>query len=509
MKDVDREIDVLIRARYPLLYVVSSEEERVEKTVRDLAGDRKQVLTWTVTRPFGAAQGAGSHLPIEQALQALDCVLQGARSSTPTLVILKDFDPYLDDPVVVRKLRDVATALKRSYNTLIIVSPVLKVPPHLEKDITVVDYNLPDLEELSAILNELVQRVQNAPNVSVAIDDQQREALLKAALGLTADEAQNVFAKALVRDGRLDAMDVQVVLSEKKQIIRKTGILEYYEPEEGVADVGGLENLKNWLRKRTSAFTERARKFGLPEPKGVLLLGVQGCGKSLVAKAVASLWNLPLLRFDVGAVFGKYIGESENNIRRVIKTAESLAPCLIWVDELEKAFAGTQGGGDDTGTTQRVLGTFLTWLQEKKSPVFVIASSNDISQLPPELLRKGRFDEIFFVDLPTFNERCEIFRIHLQKRGRHVESFDLDLLSRESIGFSGAEIEQAIIAGLYDAFDAGHDLTTDDILNNIHLTVPLSQTMREDIESLRLWARTRARAASAEVGEEEAADARV
>ncbi len=503
MKDVDREIDVLIRARYPLIYIVSFEEERGEKTIRDLGGERKQVLTWTVTRPFGAAQGAGNTYPAEQALQALDYVLHNLKNTMPTLFVLKDFDPYLDDPVVARKLRDVASALKRSYNTLIIVSPVLKVPPHLEKDITVVDYDLPNLQDLEEILNLLIQRVQNTPHISVTIDEQHKESLLKAALGLTADEAQNVFAKALVRDGRLDAMDIQVVLSEKKQIIRKTGILEYYEPEEGVADVGGLDNLKNWLRKRTSAFTERARQFGLPEPKGVLLLGVQGSGKSLVAKAVASLWNLPLLRFDVGSVFGKYIGESESNMRKAIKTAESLAPSILWLDELEKAFAGSQGGSDDTGTTRRVLGMFLTWLQEKKSPVFVISTSNDISQLPPELLRKGRFDEIFFVDLPTFNERREIFRIHLQKRGRKAEHFDLDTLARVSAGFSGAEIEQAIIAGLYDAFDAGRDLMTEDVLTNIKHTVPLSQTMREEIEALRFWARTRARPASAEIEEEE------
>jgi SpoVK/Ycf46/Vps4 family AAA+-type ATPase len=238
----------------------------------------------------------------------------------------------------------------------------------------------------------------------------------------------------------------------------------------------------------------------------VLLLGVQGGGKSLVAKAVASLWNLPLLRFDVGSVFAKYIGESEANIRKAIKTAESLAPSILWLDELEKAFAGSQGSGDDTGTTQRVMGTFLTWLQEKKAPVFVIATSNDISQLPPELLRKGRFDEIFFIDLPTLNERREIFRIHLQKRGRKAEHFDLDALARAACGFSGAEIEQAIIAGLYDAFDAGRDLTTEDVLTNIQQTVPLSQTMREDIEALRCWARTRARPASAEAGEEDVND---
>jgi SpoVK/Ycf46/Vps4 family AAA+-type ATPase len=291
--------------------------------------------------------------------------------------------------------------------------------------------------------------------------------------------------------------DIDVILSEKEQIIRKSGLLEYYRLDEGFADVGGLDVLKDWMRKRTQASGQKAREFGLPPPKGVLLLGVQGCGKSLSAKAIAAQWKQPLLRMDVGKVFAGIVGSSEENMRRAIKMAESVAPAILWVDELEKGFAGTQSSGfSDGGTTSRVFASFITWLQEKNQPVFVVGTSNNIEQLPPELLRKGRFDEIFFVDLPSEEERREIFEIHLRKRKRDPGAYDLDTLSTESAGFSGAEIEQAIIAGLFDAFDAGRELQTEDILRSIRQSVPLSRTMKEKIEMLRDWAETRARPAS-------------
>jgi len=501
-KEINREIDVLIRARYPILYIVSWEEDRVENALREIAGTKKQLLVWSVTRPFGASRPSGSEVAVDQAVAALDYIASSlTQQGAPTLFLLKDFDPYLDDPVIIRKLRDLAFALKRSYHTLLILSPILKVPPHLEKDITVVDYALPSIEDLAQVLQELLRRVQNNPNISICIDEPGREKLLKAALGLTLTEAENVFAKSLALNGKLDNDDVNIVLSEKKQIIRKTGILEYYEAEEQFKDVGGMDLLKEWLRKRAAAFSEKARKFGLPEPRGILLLGVQGCGKSLCAKAVSALWNLPLLRFDVGNVFGKWIGESEANMRRALKTAESLAPCVLWLDELEKAFGA--GREDDSGVSSRVFASFLTWLQEKKDPVFVIATANDITSLPPELVRKGRLDEIFFVDLPSAAEREEIFRIHLRKRGRDPAKFDLKRLCAESRGFSGAEIEQSIISGLYDAFDAHRDVTTEDIIADLRATVPLSRTREEEIQFLREWASTRARWASSQRFEDE------
>jgi SpoVK/Ycf46/Vps4 family AAA+-type ATPase len=310
-------------------------------------------------------------------------------------------------------------------------------------------------------------------------------------------EAENVFAKIIVKDERLTGDDVSEVFSEKQQIIRKSGLLEYYATDENFARVGGLAVLKDWLKKRAVAFTSEARAFGLPPPKGILLLGVQGCGKSLCAKAVSNLWQLPLLRFDMGRMFGSLVGSSEENVRRAITVAESIAPAVLWVDEIDKAFVGSQSSGvTDGGTTARVFGTFLTWLSEKTAPVFVVTTANDVYQLPPELLRKGRLDEIFYVDLPSDEERTEIFRIHLAKRGRDPENFDLPSLVNLSRDFSGAEIEEAIISALYDAFYEKQELTTAHVLASLNQTVPLAKTMAEKITAQRNWAVGRTRNAS-------------
>jgi SpoVK/Ycf46/Vps4 family AAA+-type ATPase len=333
--------------------------------------------------------------------------------------------------------------------------------------------------------------------VSIDLDPAGRERLLQAALGLTVGEAENVFAKIIVKDGRLGGEHINEVFAEKQQIIRKSGLLEYCASSESFAQVGGLAVLKDWLNKRALALSAEARAFGLPVPKGLLMLGVQGCGKSLCAKAVATQWQLPLLRFDMGRMFNSFIGSSEENVRRAIAVAESVAPAILWVDEIDKAFAGSQGSGvSDGGTTARVFGTFLTWLSEKQAPVFVAATANDISQLPPELLRKGRLDEIFFVDLPALDERLEVLRIHFQKRGRDPAAFDLQALAQASHDFSGAELEEAINSGLYDAFYAREQLTTAHVLAALAQTVPLARTMSEQISRLRAWAEGRARNAS-------------
>ncbi|HEX8833657.1 MAG TPA: AAA family ATPase, partial [Abditibacteriaceae bacterium] len=405
MNEKDKEIDVLIRARYPIIYVVSYEETRVEDAIKNLVDGTKTVLTWSATEPFQTLD-PDRKIPLDGASQALDAlgfILRKLREDgTRAVFLLRDFEAYFGNPVIERRLRDVVYALKRSYSTLIFLSPTLLVPPHLEKDVAVVDYDLPTFDDLQFILDELVARVSSNPNVHIDMDSATRESLVKAAQGLTADEAANVFAKALVLNSRLDALDISVVLSEKKQIIRKTGMLEFYEAQEHLSDIGGLEHLKDWLDKRSGAFSERAREFGLPAPRGILLLGVPGCGKSLTAKAIGAAWKLPLLRFDVGSVFGKYVGESEANLRRALKAAEAVAPCVLWIDEMEKAFSVSRG--DDGGTTMRIFGAFLSWLQDKKAPVFVIGTANNIEQLPPELLRRGRLDEIFFVDLPDADE---------------------------------------------------------------------------------------------------------
>jgi SpoVK/Ycf46/Vps4 family AAA+-type ATPase len=350
---------------------------------------------------------------------------------------------------------------------------------------------------MESLLARICRDVADHGSIKVNLDEKSREALTQAAGGLTLQEAENVFAKSLVNDGQLDGNDVSTVFSEKQQIIRKSGLLEYYDETTDLGDVGGLDELKEWLQRRSVAFTDKARQFGLPAPKGILLVGVQGCGKSLCAKAISSEWRMPLLRFDVGRVFSSLVGSSEENIRRATAVAESISPAVLWVDEIDKAFAGSQGSaGTDGGTTARVMSTFLTWLSEKQRPVFVMATANDISQLPPELLRKGRLDEIFFVDLPKPAERHQILDIHLRKRKRDAGQFELDKLSAASEGFSGAEIEQAIISALYDAFYIGRDLQTDDVLKSIKETVPLSKTMSERITALRAWAEGRARFAS-------------
>ncbi len=497
----NREIELLIRSRYPIIYIVSWEETRVVKAITAIGRNTgKQVFEWSCSAgivPAGSpiqsvkAQNAGTKDP----LVALNAVIEQVE---PAIHIFKDFHPFLakNNFSIIRKLRDIAQMLKSSYKTLIVVAPFLQLPPELEKDITVIDYHLPSLADLTILLDRIVEEVKDNPHVKIDLDDGAREEILKAAQGLTLAEAENVFAKALVTGGGLDRDDVAMIFAEKQQIIRKSGLLDYCEPEIDFDRVGGLEHLKDWLTKRRTAFTNRAGDFGLPAPSGVLLLGIQGCGKSLCAKAVSALWNLPLLRLDVGRLFNSLVGSSEENMRRAITIAESVAPCTLWVDEIDKAFGGMGGSSTDSGTSQRVLGTMLTWMAEKTASVFVVATANNIRMLPPELLRKGRFDEIFFVDLPNLEERRMILAIHLQQRGRTMAAADVELLARAAEGFSGAELEQVVIAGLFEAFYADRELTQQDLLDAVQATVPLARTMAEEIKYLREWCGTRARHAS-------------
>ena len=497
-----QELETLIRARYPILYVVSAEETRVQQLVVGIAQRRqKKAFEWSFSTgivPAGTSIQSQKHrnAPTKDPLVALDQVIDQV---DPAIFVFKDFHPFLtkNNFAVIRKLKEIALQLKNSFKTIVLVSPVLEIPAELEKEITMLNFPLPAREDLSALLDKIVEDVKQFKQVKIDLDEAGRERLLQAALGLTLNEAENVFAKIIVKDERLSGEDVYEVFAEKQQIIRKSGLLEYYATNETFSHVGGLAVLKDWLQKRAVAFTEEARAFGLPAPKGILMLGVQGCGKSLSAKAVSCLWQLPLLRFDMGRMFGSLVGSSEENVRRAIAVAESVAPAILWVDEIDKAFAGSQGSGaTDGGTTARVFGTFLTWLSEKTAPVFVVATANDISQLPPELMRKGRLDEIFFVDLPSREERAEIFRIHLVKRGREPKSFDVETLAARSENFSGAEIEQAVISALYDAFYAQVELTTEHVLEALRQTVPLAKTMDEQINRLRSWADGRARNAS-------------
>ena len=496
------ELETLIRARYPIVYLVTSEELRAEALILEIAQRRqKKVFEWSCSTgivPAGASIQSQKlrNAATKDPLAALDLVVEQVE---PALFIFKDFHPYLGrhHHAVIRRLKEIALHLKHSHKTILLISPVLEVPVELDKEMTVLNLPLPSLAELGQLLDQIVVDLQQFKQVRVDLNSTGRERLLQAALGLTLTEAENVFARIIVKSEQLTGAEVGEVLEEKQQIIRKNGLLEYYTAREGFSDIGGLTVLKEWLDKRTAAFTEEARAFGLAAPKGILLLGVQGCGKSLCAKAVSTRWQLPLLRFDMGRMFGSLIGSSEENVRRAIAVAESVSPAILWVDEIDKSFAGMQGSGvSDGGTTARVFGTLLTWLSEKTAPVFVVATANDISQLPPELLRKGRLDELFFVDLPSALEREEIFRIHLEKRRRDSRLFDVDGLAEACPDFSGAEIEEAINSALYDAFANREELTTQHVLTAVRETAPLARTMNEHLQRLRHWAEGRARNAS-------------
>lgn len=495
------ELETLIRARYPILYIVSTEELRAQSVIIEVAKKRqKKVFEWSYSTgivPAGTSIQSQKNrsTATKEPLAALDQVIEQVE---PALFVFKDLHPFLtkNNYAIVRKLKEIALHLKNSYKTILLISPILEIPTELEKEITVLNHPLPTREDLNALLDKIAADV-NHLKVKIELDEEGRDRLLQAALGLTLGEAENVFAKIIVKSGRLSGDDITEVFAEKQQIIRKSGLLEYYAASEDFNSVGGLAILKEWLNKRASAFTAEARAFGLPPPKGILMLGVQGCGKSLCAKAVATQWQLPLLRFDMGRMFGSLVGSSEENVRRAIAVADSVAPAILWVDEIDKAFAGSQGSGAvDGGTAARVFGTFLTWLSEKTAPVFVVATANDISQLPPELLRKGRLDEIFFVDLPDKEERAEIFGIHINKRGRDATTFDLEALADASKDFSGAEIEESINSALYDAFYDKQDIRTEHVSNALAQTVPLAKTMDEQIHRLRQWAEGRARHAS-------------
>ena len=494
------ELNILIQAQYPLIYLVTSEEERAEQEIARIAQlktQHRRVFMWTVTHgiiEYGQQKQTTQHNTVSPEA-AIEWVV---RQREPGIFIFKDLHPFITSPPVMRWLRDAIANFKGTEKIIILMSPLQEIPIELEKDIVVLDFPFPDLSELNQVLSNQLEKVKTRRTTTEV-----REKLLKAALGLTRDEAEKVYRKAYVKAGRLTEEEVDIVLSEKKQLIRRNGVLDFMEEDETIDAVGGLEELKRWLKQRSDAFTERAREYGLPQPKGMLILGVPGCGKSLIAKTTSRLWGLPLLRLDMGRVYdGSMVGRSEANLRNALKTAESISPAILFIDELDKAFAGGTGSADsDGGTSSRIFGSFLTWMQEKTSPVFVMATANRVERLPGEFLRKGRFDEIFFVDLPTPDERQDIFNIHLSKRRSEISRFDFEQLAKVSDGFSGAEIEQAIIAAMYEAFAQDREFTQLDIIAAIKSTLPLSRTMTEQVTALRDWARQRARPASASVAE--------
>ncbi|MFD2764354.1 AAA family ATPase [Micromonospora eburnea] len=502
----------LLKARVPVLLVESYEEQRVLAEIAAVAQDALQVRTprglwtWSATRGLVSPDGGG-----RQGTTGAEAALDAAqRIEEPAVVVFTDLHPALGaggrpaEPGVVRRLRDLAAAFRSGPvpRTLVLVSPVPHLPVELAKEVTVVDFPLPAEAEIRAVLDAMISANTASGRIRIDVDERGRERLAKAALGLTLHEAENAFARAMVDDGVLDAHDLSVVHEEKRQAVRRSGLLEFVDDSVPLGDIGGLENLKRWLAKRDGSWLAEAAAYGLPAPRGVLITGVPGCGKSLTAKAVAAAWGLPLLRLDIGKVFAGLVGSSEQNMRGAIRTAEAVSPCVLWLDEIEKGFAG---GSGDSGTSARVFGSFLTWMQEKTRPVFVIATANDFAGLPPELLRKGRFDEIFFVDLPTRAERAAIWQVHIARRLRHpAVAGDLALdhallteLSELSEGYSGAEIEQAVVGGLVDAYAERRPLRRDDLLRALMNMVPLSVTQAERLDAVRAWAENRAVAATA------------
>jgi SpoVK/Ycf46/Vps4 family AAA+-type ATPase len=513
MDDFKINLSQLMKARFPYLYISSWEESRVLSVIHQVVTDSAQIktprtlYTWSVTSgmcEYGQKKPDDCKVPLK-ALEVIE------NFTKPAVFVLKDFHVYFGgggrqaDPQVIRKIRDLFEQLKQSPSpkNVIFLSPTLALPQELQKDVTIVDFDLPHFEEIKAVLDEMIEANRQSGRIVTDLTEQEAERLAKAALGLTLNEAENAFARAMVADGRLDINDLNVILEEKRQTIKKSEILEFIATDIKIEDVGGLENLKRWLKKRNKSWLDSAARYGLPAPKGVLITGVPGCGKSLVAKAISAMWQLPLLRLDLGKIFSGIIGSSEENMRKAIKTVEAVAPSILWIDEIEKGFSGTSSSGD-SGTSSRIFGTFLTWMQEKTKPVFVIATANNIHSLPAELLRKGRFDEIFFVDIPTLKERKDIFQLHMNKRIKHPEvkgnleisdSF-LEELAATTEGFVGAEIEQIVVAALFEAFSEDRSLLAKDFHKAIVNTVPLSITQKEQISAIRDWANVRAVAAT-------------
>ena len=505
MRYYEEELETLIKAGAKVVEIASFEWQRVHGFVNYVAEDLNvDWYSWSSVSGLKVWEN-GNFKTINPDCVTLPAVLDYyMKAENDMLLILEDFHAYSNNPVNIRYLRETMRAQNYTGNykkAIILSSPNKFIPEELSKELPVIEVELPDRDTIAVIANSVVGEYKD-----YCMETNITPKLLESALGLTVMEARLAFAKAIIEKRELTEDEIPLIISEKEQIIKKSGLLEYFHPKEYLSNVGGLDNLKDWIHKRGQAYSDDAKDFGLNIPRGVLLLGIPGCGKSLTAKAIANEWKFPLLRFDLGKVFGGIVGESERNIRYALDVAKTISPCVLWIDEIEKGLSGSQSSGrTDGGTSARVFGTFLTWMQEKKEPVFVVATANDISALPPELLRKGRFDEIFFVDLPSAKERENIFDIHLKNKNRDAKALNLDMkeLVKKTEGFSGAEIEEVVNEALFNAYaEKQRDLQMNNLLECISATSPLSRTMAETISNLRKWAEQRARMASNEKPEE-------
>ncbi|MEJ2508632.1 MAG: AAA family ATPase [Gammaproteobacteria bacterium] len=484
------DLELLIRSRIPIIVIESTEERRVVRLLKSMeAATGLALYVWSVTE--GLHRLEEGYSPQRHNAKPQDVLGHIKSSGHAGIYALLDFHPYLDDPVHVRLLKDIALVASETRQTIVLLSHEVTVPPELRSFTARFDLDLPDRDAVRRIVMDVAEEWAQANNGRrVRTDAQSFQLLVQNLVGLTASEARRLAIKAVHDDGAITHDDLPAVMKAKYDLLNRQGILHYEYETEHFSNVGGLQHLKAWLDQRRHVFLEPAPE-GRPSldiPKGVLLLGVQGCGKSLAAKAVAGVWGVPLLRLDFGALYNKYHGETERNLRESLRTAEVLAPCVLWVDEIEKAVGGEDHDG---GTSRRVLGTLLTWMAEKQAPVFIVATANDIQSLPPELVRKGRMDEVFFVDLPKAEVRARIFAIHLEKRGLEPQAFDLARLAQLSDGFSGAEIEQSIVSAVYAARAQGEALNDQYLSAEIGQTRPLSALMAERIAALRAWAAER------------------
>lgn len=483
------EFNLLLKARYSLIYISTYEEDRLEYTIRNCIklGKTRAIYTWNFIDGF--ENEAGKRNP----LQALEFI-ERMSGNAPSIFLLKDFNKFFSDLTVSRKLRNLARLLKTQPKTIIISASDNNIPDEIRELITILEFKLPDVNEIRQELVRLLNLLEQE------LEPKDLDSLVQSCQGLSVERIRRVLSKIIATNQTIDKSTISLILSEKQQIINQTQILEFCSSDYSLDDIGGLVNLKNWLNQRASSFSEQALNYGLAAPRGLLLVGVQGTGKSLTAKAIANDWQLPLLRLDFGRLFGGIVGESESRVREMIRVAEALAPCILWIEEIEKYFAQANSTGD-SGTTNRVLGTFITWLSEKTSQVFIVATANNFENLPLELVRKGRFDEIFFVGLPTEKEREKIFQVLLARlRPERINEFDIELLAQKSLSFSGAEIFQAIVEGMQFAFNESRDFNTEDILQGINDIIPLAQIENKKIQTLQEWALSgRIRTASANI----------
>ena len=481
MKFTD-ELTLLLKARYPIIYINTIEEDRVEYIIRKYIKTtlNRSIYSWDFIDGYTNNpnnEGFAKRNPV----QALELV-ERLTAQTPALFLLKDFNRFLTDVSISRKLKNISRILKLQPKTIIIIGSELNIPKELSDLITILQFQLPLENEINYELKRLIQ------SLNIEIDQQILESLTRACQGLSLERIRRVLSKIIATYKTIDENSIKLLLNEKKQIISQTEILEYWSVDETISKIGGVDNLKNWLKKRKTSFGVQASTYGLPTPRGLLLVGIQGTGKSLTAKAIANEWQLPLLKLDVGKLFGGIVGESESRLRQMIEVAETISPCILWIDEIDKAFSNNTSTGD-SGTSNRVLATFISWLSEKTKPVFVVATANNVDILPLEIIRKGRFDEIFFLDLPQKQEREQIFKIHIQEfRPNRWELFDYSKLAQLSEAFSGAEIRQSIIEAMYHAFYEKREFTTEDICLSLTQLIPLSKLENNQTLKLKNWA---------------------